>query len=76
MIRTSRVFQAAAVGFGLTLAVVAAPGKVGAMDMSGMGMRPMSGGASATTPVQPNVSSIEANVLARVAAIRMNLLGR
>jgi hypothetical protein len=76
MIRTSRVFQAAAIGFGLTLAVITAPSKVGAMDISGMGMRSMTGGTSATTPVQPNVSSIEANVLARVDAIRMNLLGR
>ncbi|HEU5433608.1 MAG TPA: hypothetical protein VFU81_18215 [Thermomicrobiales bacterium] len=74
MIGSYRRFQVFAVGFGLALAVLVAPVKVGATDMSGM--RPMVTGSTPTSSVQVNVSAIESSVLARVAELRMNLLGR
>ena len=73
MIGSSRLVQVVAVGFGLGLAVLAAPVKVGAMDMSGM--RPMMTGTSMSSTVPTNVSTIESNVLARIAALRTRLEG-
>jgi hypothetical protein len=72
---SSRTLQIVAVGFGLGLAVLAAPVKVGAMDMTGM-HNPMMTSTSPTSTVPVNVSAIESNVLARIAQIRMNLSGR
>jgi hypothetical protein len=74
MIVSSRLFQILAIGCGLGLAVLVPPVKAGATDMSGM--RPMMTGSGSTTGVQVNVADIESHVLARVAALRMNLLGK
>jgi hypothetical protein len=74
MIGSSRRFQVVAVGFGLALAVVVAPVRAGATDMSGM--RPMMTSTSSTSGVQVSAAAIESRVLARVDALRMSLLGR
>ncbi|HET7093963.1 MAG TPA: hypothetical protein VFI22_10805 [Thermomicrobiales bacterium] len=67
-------FRAIAVGLGLMLTVVVAPLTAGATDMSGM--RPMMTGGSTTPTVQVNVAALDSRVLARVAALRQNLMGR
>lgn len=74
MIRSSQLVRAIAIGLGLTVTALVAPIGAGAMDMSGA--RPMMGAPATPAGVQTNVANLEARLAARVAEIRMSLMGQ